>query len=355
MLFRPIKNKYLYLPNTFIKNRVANTDVMIVFPELNTYKIKLNTGASVSESEHGARETHYSYIHPFCTGNSRYVEFDGVCISHLRFHIDRKLKGSFRIENDRVILFFVLKGMVSSENEVMGTRLWQTGSHNIISIHQTEGVVTCEKGDTEVFYMSLPVAMFKSYFPRNEAAFNTFHRKMSADRFSVLRKQDGRINHLIYRLIQEICHCQRKDSLKKMYLQAKVIELLSIQLEELCTLCSTGCDLKEGDAEKMYFVREFILNHISGYHSLPDLAKMAGTNEYTLKREFKSLFGFTVFEFWHHLKMEKAQQLLEENEKSIKQISEEVGYKNPQHFSTAFKKKFGMTPSLFQKSRVVDS
>lgn len=328
---------------------------MIVFPELNTYKIKLNTGTRVLESEHGAMENHYSYIHPFCTGNSRYVEFDGVCIAHLQFIADRKLKGIFRIERDCVMLFFVMKGVIYSENEDLGLRQWQTGAHNIVCLHETEGKIVCDKGETEVFYMSLPVDLFKFYFPKNEAAFKIFHRKMTAHRFAVLREQDGRINHLIYRLIQEICHCQRKDSLKKMYLQAKVIELLSIQLEELCTICSEGHDLNEENAEKMYFVREFISNHISGYHSLSDLAKMAGTNEYTLKREFKNLFGTTVFEFWHNLKMEKAQQLLEQREKSIKEISEEVGYKNPQHFSTAFKKKFGMTPSLFQKRRFIHS
>lgn len=328
---------------------------MIVFPELNRYRVKLDLGSTIPTTEDGAIEQRYSYFHPFCIGNSRYVQFDDVCITHLRLTCDRELKGTFLVENNRVVLLFVMKGSFATKNRGKESRQWLAGSHNIVSIHQTTGEIVCEKGAFEVFYMSLPADLFRYYFPKNETAFKTFNRKMTADVFSVLREQDGRINHLIYRLIQEICHCQRKDSLKKMYLQAKVIELLSIQLEEMCTICSSENSVNEENAEKMYFVREFIVNHVSGYHSLIDLAKLAGTNEYTLKKEFKELFGVTVFGFWHNLKMEKAQRLLEQTDKNIKEISELVGYKNPQHFSTAFKKKFGMTPSLFQKSRVVDS
>jgi AraC-like DNA-binding protein len=34
---------------------------------------------------------------------------------------------------------------------------------------------------------------------------------------------------------------------------------------------------------------------------------------------------------------------------SYGEISDKIGYKNPQHFSTAFKKKFGISPSALLK------
>ena len=43
--------------------------------------------------------------------------------------------------------------------------------------------------------------------------------------------------------------------------------------------------------------------------------------------------------------MERARYLLRETEFSIGEISDQLGYKNQHHFSTAFKKQFGMTPS----------
>jgi AraC family transcriptional regulator, transcriptional activator of the genes for pyochelin and ferripyochelin receptors len=33
----------------------------------------------------------------------------------------------------------------------------------------------------------------------------------------------------------------------------------------------------------------------------------------------------------------------------VREVSREVGYKNPHHFSTAFKKKFGLNPVLLRQ------
>ena len=47
--------------------------------------------------------------------------------------------------------------------------------------------------------------------------------------------------------------------------------------------------------------------------------------------------------------MEKAVQLLNLSNKPIYEISDLVGYKNPTHFSAAFKRNFGCTPRQFRE------
>jgi AraC-like DNA-binding protein len=42
--------------------------------------------------------------------------------------------------------------------------------------------------------------------------------------------------------------------------------------------------------------------------------------------------------------MQEAKKLLMDDHKSIHEVSEYCGYQYVQHFSTAFKKKFGVTP-----------
>lgn len=42
--------------------------------------------------------------------------------------------------------------------------------------------------------------------------------------------------------------------------------------------------------------------------------------------------------------MRKARFLLEEERRSVFEVAQIVGYKNPQHFSTAFKRFFGLSP-----------
>ena len=46
-----------------------------------------------------------------------------------------------------------------------------------------------------------------------------------------------------------------------------------------------------------------------------------------------------------YLKMEYAMRLIREDQKLVTEAARILGYKNPHHFSAAFKKKFGLCPS----------
>ncbi|MCD8538528.1 MAG: helix-turn-helix transcriptional regulator [Leadbetterella sp.] len=48
--------------------------------------------------------------------------------------------------------------------------------------------------------------------------------------------------------------------------------------------------------------------------------------------------------------MEKAREMLETTDLNVSEVAEKVGYKNPQHFSTAFKRKYGVLPSSLKKT-----
>ena len=74
-----------------------------------------------------------------------------------------------------------------------------------------------------------------------------------------------------------------------------------------------------------------------------------GLNEFKLKKGFKELFGTTVFDYLYDLKMEYAKQLLAADEVLVNEVSGMVGYRNPNHFSTAFKRKYGMNPTQLRK------
>ena len=77
--------------------------------------------------------------------------------------------------------------------------------------------------------------------------------------------------------------------------------------------------------------------------------KMMITNSFKLKKQFKMVFNTSVFHYLTELRMEYAKQLILEEEYSVALVSEELGYKNPQHFTVAFKKIFGYLPSKLKK------
>src|SRR5690606_18169277 len=138
-----------------------------------------------------------------------------------------------------------------------------------------------------------------------------------------------------------------KGHFRKIFLYAKVLELFLLQLKQ-CRFNCEVCSLSDEDALKIEQAKYFVLNNYNKQITIPSLAKRIGTNEFTLKKGFKELVGNTVFGYINEVKMNKAKKMLTNQNLSVSQVSELIGYKNPQHFSTAFKKRFGIIPSRFK-------
>lgn len=283
-------------------------------------------------------------------GTIREIKFDSIHIMRISLRISQETSIPFMANEHKVVLFFSLLGDSELNTNFVKNLSITTGTHNIFYTAPTMGKINCGCGRYEVFYIGMSPELFREYFPREEEVFERFNDKMNQSDFTVLRKEQGLLNHRMIHVIEDICYFESQQFIKKIFLKAKVIELLSLQLNELCMICNPVPVVRPEDAEKMYEVKRFITEHLGENHSLTELAHLVGTNDYTLKKEFKELFGTTVFGFWADAKMENAQKLLSETGKDIKEISEITGYKNPQHFSTAFKRKFGITPSHFRKN-----
>ena len=69
----------------------------------------------------------------------------------------------------------------------------------------------------------------------------------------------------------------------------------------------------------------------------------------SLQRAFAKYFGIPPKQYLIQLRMNKALELLTENELSVKKISFVCGFTDEKYFSRAFKKKYGYPPSQFRK------
>jgi AraC-like DNA-binding protein len=103
------------------------------------------------------------------------------------------------------------------------------------------------------------------------------------------------------------------------------------------------------DKECVVYAREYIMSHLEAPPSLSELAKIIGINEYKLKRGFKEIFDNTVFGYLSDARLEIAKNDLLENKRTASEIASELGYSSVQHFSNAFKKKFGLSPNKLKR------
>lgn len=79
--------------------------------------------------------------------------------------------------------------------------------------------------------------------------------------------------------------------------------------------------------------------------TIDELARIANISATKLKKDFKTLYGHPIFEYYQRHRMQRAKELLLMNEYSIKGVGIMVGYSNLGHFAAAFKKEFGILPS----------
>lgn len=80
------------------------------------------------------------------------------------------------------------------------------------------------------------------------------------------------------------------------------------------------------------------------------LTEEVGISRAQLHRKMKEITGISTGEFIRNLRLEQAARLIREGEINVTQVAYAVGFNNQTHFSTVFKKHFGMTPTEYNES-----
>ena len=89
------------------------------------------------------------------------------------------------------------------------------------------------------------------------------------------------------------------------------------------------------------------------YHrdiSLEEVSRSVDISSYYFSKLFKEETGENFIEYLTAIRIEKAKELLHHREISIKNISIETGYSDPNYFSRIFKKQVGITPTEYRES-----
>ena len=138
------------------------------------------------------------------------------------------------------------------------------------------------------------------------------------------------------------------DNASRLFYQGKILEFLALYFSNK-TADTESCPFlnDEGTVRKLKQAREYILKHIEKPPTLGELAKLVGLNGYQLKAGFKEIYGNTVYGYLLDHKLNNARVLLDSRKYQVTQVAYQIGYTNPSHFITAFKKKFGVTPKKY--------
>ena len=165
----------------------------------------------------------------------------------------------------------------------------------------------------------------------------------------------GKVTPAMHQLLQQILHCPYRGLMQQFYLESKALELLTLQFE--CwkaggSLAGQNSSkellLRSDDLERLHQAKAILIARSAEPPSLVQLARQVGLNDRKLKQGFRQVFGTTVFGYLQDYRMQQAKQLLHDSDLSIASVATTVGYKNPEAFSTAFRRKFAISPKSYQ-------
>jgi AraC family transcriptional regulator len=97
-------------------------------------------------------------------------------------------------------------------------------------------------------------------------------------------------------------------------------------------------------------VLEYIYHNMHTEISIENLSTLTHMSPYYFIKWFKNQLGETPYQYIVRRRMEKAQYLLKNTDKSVIEIALEIGYCYACNFSNAFKQYTGITPNSYRKS-----
>lgn len=97
-------------------------------------------------------------------------------------------------------------------------------------------------------------------------------------------------------------------------------------------------------------IHQYITENYTEKILLDNICFIFGTNKTTLCKDFKSEYKTTVLNYINSLKIREAKMLLRQNNLSVTEISEKLGFNSIHYFSRLFKKATGHSPKEYSTS-----
>ncbi len=94
-------------------------------------------------------------------------------------------------------------------------------------------------------------------------------------------------------------------------------------------------------------ITEYLTSHVEDKLEFKDILKEFNLSASVVKKIFREQMGCGVMDYFSRLKIDKAKELIREENFTFTEISEKLGFNTSQYFTTVFKRISGMTPTEY--------
>jgi two-component system response regulator YesN len=96
-------------------------------------------------------------------------------------------------------------------------------------------------------------------------------------------------------------------------------------------------------------IKQYIMENSSKDISLEMIADRVNLSPYYISKLFKEQLGLNYIDFLTECRVERAKALMCDSEMSLKEITFEIGYNDPNYFSRVFRRVHGISPTEYRK------
>ncbi len=198
--------------------------------------------------------------------------------------------------------------------------------------------------------INVNAAHFQSIAEQYSEVFMPHFERYEAGKGFFLTEKPCYTKHFeVVQILRQLQDHQLLGNSANVYADLKVLELFLLLFTEAEGRAVGKYRKHAADCDRLEEVQHIITSDLWHTPSIEVLAHKVGLNPTKLCVSFKEAYGTMVYGYLFEHKMQLARRLLTETDMNVSEVAWECGYTYVSHFSKAFKKRWGVVPSLMSK------
>jgi len=181
------------------------------------------------------------------------------------------------------------------------------------------------------------------------------------DVHSIVINSNAALDHLHHIFLQQVQPMEKAGQPighavpDKLYVDELVLHLLDVVMSRLGNVAAVA---PLPDALKLYHLptieqaQDYLLQHFREDISLQQLAQHCHTSPFHFSRIFKAVLGVSPHQYLLGIRLHQAKRLLGDTQQPVSDIAFACGFNNLEHFATAYRKKYNVSPSAYRRQLV---
>ena len=279
-----------------------------------------------------------------------FIVDEGVIVLKISNDLDNNRDFNYDIDKNHIQFHFCLKGSCKFLfNNSSYSFPVENGSSIMLYNPQQELPINASlNSGSLVLSVLISIKKFHGLFSKQADQISFLNQENIGNKFYKEKKMGPMISVVLNQMIQQSLH----ESTYKLYLRAKVFELMSLYFNKDKEMDIEQCPFLVDDKniKKIRLAKDIIISRMIEPPTLNDLANEVEISLKKLKQGFKQVYGASVYVFLLDYKMQVSKRLLSSGNYNVNEVALRVGYSTATHFINAFKKKFGTTPKKYLMS-----